>query len=163
MTIVLQNIMQRLPHDIINIVFGKMSYKPQLKVLMEDIRNFSSSKKILEEMYNAQFNKPNIGAHADAPESWLENDLWGWANDNHPLMHQFDNKMYNLWERMLYYWTDTMKAAQYGVFGQQVPPPIRRPLSHYKIDCYLTNYLEMKNTRDIIRLFLGRNETCGTQ
>ena len=135
MTIVLQNIMQKLPQDIINIVFGKMSYKPQSKDLMEDVRNFSSAKTILEEMYKVQFDIPTPGIQTHSSAEWLENDLWGWANNEQALMEGFHEKMYHLWERMMHFWPDIMKAAQYGYFGQQSPPPVRRPISHYKIEC----------------------------
>ena len=138
-----------IPIDIINVIFGKMSYKPQSKELMEDVRSFYQTKHILTEMYKNQFNAGH------SPEEWLENDLWGWSNQSEPLMEGFHQKIYDLWKGMSKFWVNDMKAANYGVFGQMHPPPTRRHLVYYKIDCYLTNYLECKTSKVQIRLFLG--------
>ena len=131
-----------------------MSYNPQPKELMEDIRNFSESKQILIEMYENQFRGEDLGG-PHIPIEWLENDLWGWANNSQALTDGFVSKIYLLWENMSRFWVDNMKAPNYDVFGQLPPPPTRRPLSYYKIDCYLTNYLERKPLESQVRLFLG--------
>ena len=150
----MRDMLHNLPTDIINIIFGKMSYNPQPKELMEDIRNFGEINKFLTEMYENQFRDGDSeGTHA--PIEWLENDLWAWANNYQALTDGFDAKIYLLWENMSRFWVDDMKTPNYDVFGQMPPPPTRRPLSYYKIDCYLTNYLEHKPLESQVRLFLG--------
>tara|TARA_B100001123_G_scaffold44492_2_gene45562 strand:- start:796 stop:1476 length:681 start_codon:yes stop_codon:yes gene_type:complete len=155
MTISLQGILKHMPTDIINVIFGKMSYKPQPKELMADIRNFGLSMTMLNQLYTNEFTSPGGGAGMHPPVEWLENDLWGWLNADNALMNMFAPHIYDVWETMVRFWPDNMKSPNYAVFGQNHPPPIRRPISHYKIDCYLTNYLERKSAEIQVRIILA--------
>ena len=155
MTISLQGILANMPMDIINVIFGKMSYKPQPKELMEDIRNFGLSMTMLNQLYINEFTSPDGGAGIHVPVDWLENDLWGWLNEDHALMNGFTPHIYDIWETMSRFWPDNMKSPNYAVFGQNCPPPVRRPISHYKIDCYLTNYFEPKSPEKQVRIILA--------
>lgn len=146
---------KKLPMDIINVIFGKMSYKPQSQELMADIRSFYTNHEILVEMYSERFNPPGGGAGAHNWDDWLENDLWGWANGDQALMNGFHDHIYDLWMVMSRYWPDDMKAPSYDTFTMTQPPPVRRHIYKYKIDCYLTNYLEKKPSRVQVRLFLS--------
>ena len=155
MSISLQGILRRMPTDIINVIFGKMSYKPQPKELMSDIRNFGLSMTMLNQLYTNEFISPDGGAGAHLPIDWLENDLWSWTNAHQALMEGFGPHMYEVWETMTRFWPDNMKSPDYNCYGAPPPPPTRRPISHYKIDCYLTNYLEPKSSEIQVRIILA--------
>ena len=155
MTISLKGILRNMPTDIINVIFGKMSYKPQPKELMSDIRNFGLSMSMLNQLYTNEFTSPDGGAGAHLPDDWLENDLYSWLNEYQALMVGFRPRMYEVWETMTRFWPDNMKSPDYDCYGAPPPPPTRRPISHYKIECYLTNYLETKPSSITLRIILA--------
>ena len=130
--------------------FGKRSYKTQLPQLMKDVRIFTDSLQIMKELYQLQFTSEDGGVGAHDWVDWLENDLWGWMNDNVALLQGYTPKMYALWEKFAPFWVDCMKPAFYHTY-----PSGKRPIIWYKIDCFLSQYLEKKNNWETARIFVG--------
>ena len=91
--------LKKLPMDIINKIFSYY-YSPQPKELLEDIRNYSKTLKIIERLYYdfwianwpSEF-IPTPGQDKD----WLINDLFAYANKDKALCEGYITTFYNLW------------------------------------------------------------------
>ena len=62
-------------------------------------------------------------------------------------------KMYALWEVFVPLWCDNMRAPEYFRFVQV--PLGRRPINYYKIDSFLSSYLDKKTSKQQLRCFWG--------
>jgi len=150
------NAMKRLPEDVVSYIFGKMSWNPQSQELMRDIRHYHASLQRARKIYHTVYAPEGGGAGAHTPVEWLINDIFGFANDGVPLLHGFAPKMYKIWLPAAPLWMDTMKAPNYTLYINNPDfPSGRRPLIWYKIDCYLTQYLDKKPLESQICLFWG--------
>ncbi len=133
-------------------LFGRRSFNPQPKLLLADIRNYTESFRLTQQLYQKIYSitSPALSA-SDDWHHWLANDIYGWANDEEPTMNGYTAKMYNLWKAFVPFWCDNMHAARY----YNIIPSGRRPLNHYKIDCFLSTYLDNKTSLQQIRRFWG--------
>ena len=146
---------KKIPTDVIRVIFGKMSYKPQPAELMADVRSYTQTWSLLNAFYTARYEGDAAVGTAGGAAAWIENDLWGWANGGVALMDGFTNHMYRLWERASAFWPEVMWVPNYDVYGAGPPRRMRRPVKWYKIDCYLTSYLSRKSASSQTRIFLG--------
>ena len=94
---------KKLPQELHRHVLS-YTYSPQPKDLLVDIRNFHTSLHVIKEIYRC--NKTIFAGEDNAPtwvEDWIINDLYGWLNDDMPVMHGFREKFVNLIQRNPYY------------------------------------------------------------
>jgi hypothetical protein len=119
----------RLPLDIVLQIIP-YTYNLQNKNLLEDIVNYTQTKKILFELYYKFWMIDLISLDPEEDKNWLINDIFGYANNNHATMHGYIDNFYNIFKR--------------NIFLQ----------SNAKIDKYVVN-LEKKNTSTQINIFLG--------
>ena len=94
---------KKLPQELHRYVLS-YTYSPQPKDLLDDIRNFHASLYVIKEIYRC--NKMIFAGDDDAStwvEDWIINDLYGWLNDDMPVMHGFREKFVNLIQRNPYY------------------------------------------------------------
>ena len=135
-------------------IFGKRSYKKKSAALLADIRNYADTFEYTKQVYMAQYGDVyGEAGGADNWDDWWANDVYGWANQNQALMNGYTERMYNIWEKFTPLWCDRMKPPQYHHFNQQ--PTRRRPLYYYKIECFLSSYLDKKTSIQQIRRFWG--------
>ena len=94
---------KKLPQELHRHVLS-YTYSPQPKDLLDDIRNFHASLYVIKEIYRC--NKMIFAGDDDAStwvEDWIINDLYGWLNDDMPVMHGFREKFLHLIQRNPYY------------------------------------------------------------
>jgi len=121
--------MNKLPMDIILQIIP-YTYQLQNKNLLDDIIDFTKSKKILLELYHKywiidmQYHDPNEDKY------WLINDIYAYANNYKPSMYGFIDKFYDIFKRNNYLKTNE------------------------DIDTYVDN-LEKKDVSSRINIFLG--------
>jgi hypothetical protein len=122
-------LMNRLPKDIVLHIIP-YTYQLQNKNLLEDIVNFTESRKILFELYHKywiigmQYHDPNEDKY------WLINDIHAYANNYKATMYGYLDKFYNIFKRNKYLKTNE------------------------DIDNYVSN-LEKKDVSSQINVFLG--------
>ena len=93
----------KLPQELHRCILS-YTYSPQPKDLLYDIRNFHTSLHVIKEIYRC--NKTIFAGEDNAPtwvEDWIINDLYGWLNDDMPVMHGFREKFLHLIQRNPYY------------------------------------------------------------
>lgn len=134
-------------------LFGKRSYNVQPKALLTDISNYAESFRLAKHLYQETFGEVTSEEAPDNWDDWLANDVYGWANDEEPSMNGYKEKMYNLWNAFVPFWCNNMRSPRYFMFN--VVPTGRRPINHYKIDCFLSSYLDKKTSLQQIRRFWG--------
>ncbi len=134
-------------------IFGKRSYKPQSDILLSDIRSYADTFRITKQIYKGRFGDTHIEGGHDNWVDWWSNDVYAWGNQHQAIMNGYVEKMYSIWEKFTPLWNHCMLAPQYHLFNQL--PRGRRPLSHYKIECFLSSYLDKKTSIRQIRTFWG--------
>jgi len=122
-------LMNKLPMDIVLHIIP-YTYRLQNKNLLDDIIDFTRSKKILLELYHKfwivgmQYHDPNEGKY------WLINDIYAYANNYKATMYGYVDNFYNIFKRNQYLKTNE------------------------DIDTYIDN-LEKKDVSSRINIFLG--------
>jgi hypothetical protein len=134
-------------------LFGKRSYNVQPRALLADIRNYSATYALTKQLYQGTFGKVSVEGGADNWDDWWSNDVYGWGNNNAPTQDGYTEKMYKLWKVFVPLWCNNMLAAEYFQFTQV--PQGRRPIHFYKIDCFLSSYLNKKTNIQQIHRFWG--------
>ncbi len=132
-------------------LFGKRSFNVQPKALLADICNYVESFRLAKQLYQKTYGEVTSDEASDNWDDWLANDIYGWANDEQASMNGYEEKMYNLWKTFAPFWCDNMHAARY----YNIIPTGRRSLNHYKIDCFLSSYLDKKTSLQQIHRFWG--------
>lgn len=90
--------MDKLPEDI-KLKILSYTYKPQPKILLDDLDSFLTSKSLLIKMYKALFGNETDGSNAYT--DWLLNDTISFMNDYIATMNGYTNKHYNYWKRLM--------------------------------------------------------------
>lgn len=119
----------RLPLDIVLQIIP-YTYHLQNKNLLEDIVNYTQTKKVLFELYHKFWMIDLISLDPEEDKNWLINDIFGYANNNHATMNGYIDKFYNIFKRNIFLQTNE------------------------KIDKYVYN-LEKKRVNTQINIFLG--------
>ena len=134
-------------------IFGKRSYKRQPAELLTNIRNYAKTFALAKQLYIAEYGDIHVDGDTDNWDDWLANDVYGWANHHQAIMNGYTERMFSIWETFAPLWCDRMKPPQYHLFNQI--PTTRRPINHYKIECFLSRYLDKKTSVQQIRSFWG--------
>ena len=74
------------------------TYNLQKKILLDDIRNFTKSKNILQYLYY-KFWIIEKGMSVPEHNNWLINDIFGYANNKNALMFGYTDKFLNIFSR----------------------------------------------------------------
>lgn len=119
----------RLPLDIVLQIIP-YTYNLQNKNLLEDIVNYTETKKILFELYYKFWMIDLISLDPQEDKNWLINDISAYANGYNATMYGYIDQFYNIFRR--------------NIFLQ----------SNQKIDKYL-DQLEKKDVSTQINIFLG--------
>ena len=90
--------MDELPDDI-KLKILSYTYKPQPKILLDDLESFLTSKSLLIKMYKVLFGNEHEGSNAYA--DWLLNDTISFMNDYIATMNGYTNKHYDYWKRLI--------------------------------------------------------------
>ena len=106
------------------------NYLEQNKNLLEDIVNYTQTKKVLFELYHKFWMIDLISLDPEEDKNWLINDIFGYANNNHATMNGYIDQFYNIFKRNIFLQTNE------------------------KIDKYVYN-LEKKGVNTQINIFLG--------
>lgn len=94
---------KKLPQELHRHVLS-YTYSPQPKDLLDDIRNYQASLNILKEIYRC--NQTIFAGIDNSPTwmaDWIINDLYGWLNDDMPIMYGFRDHFLDLIQRNPYY------------------------------------------------------------
>lgn len=134
-------------------LFGKRSYNIQPKALLADIRNYSATFVLTKQLYQGVFEPIAVEGGDDNWDDWWANDVYGWGNNDVPCMDGYSEGMYKLWKVFTPLWCNKMLAPQYQQFTQV--PRGKRPVYFYKIDSFLSSYLDKKTSMRQIRCFWG--------
>jgi len=73
-----------LPKELLLYILS-FTYQPQSTNLLEDVRNYVTSRAIVREMYFDRF----AWEYPNAEHDWFNNDLFGFYNNDHALMYGF--------------------------------------------------------------------------
>jgi hypothetical protein len=122
-------LMNKLPMEIILQIIS-YTYQLQNKSLLDDIIDFTRSKKILLELYHKYWIIDMQYHDHNEDKYWLINDIYAYANNYKPIMYGFNDKFYNIFKRNKYLKTNE------------------------DIDTYVDN-LEKKDVSSHINIFLG--------
>jgi hypothetical protein len=88
---------RKLPQDVVDYIIP-YTYQLQNKPLLEDIKNFNETKKIVLELYyNYWIVYFNEEVHED--KYWLINDLIAFFNNYEATMYGYTEKFYNIFRR----------------------------------------------------------------
>ena len=134
-----------MPDGVVAII-ASFYYSPQPAQLMEDVRNYHYTLDIILKKY-----KECYGLSGPEAVDWCINDIWGWANNHKATIHGHEDEFYHIWERMEPWWPELMKPA----YTWPAIKKKRRKVIWYRIDSYITRYLEKKPSGIQIRLFWG--------
>jgi len=121
--------MNRLPKDIVLHIIP-YTYQLQNKNLLEDIVNFTESRKILFELYHKYWIIGMQYHDLNEDKYWLINDIYAYANNYKATMYGYVDNFYNIFKRNKYLKTNE------------------------DIDNYVSN-LEKKDVSSRINIFLG--------
>jgi hypothetical protein len=124
----MREMIAKLPMDIILHIIP-YTYNFQKKHLLDDIKSYSESKKILLNYY---YNYWIIFIQCQEPQDkyWLVNDLFAYTNNYNPTMNGYVEQFYNIFKRNIF-----LQGNQH-------------------IDRYILN-LEKKDVTSQINVFLG--------
>lgn len=122
-------LMNKLPIDIVLQIIP-YTYQLQNKDLLEDIVNFTESRKILFELYHKYWIIGMQYHDENEDKCWLINDIYGYANNYKASMFGYIDNFYNIFKRNKYLKTNE------------------------DIDNYVSN-LEKKDVSSQINVFLG--------
>lgn len=124
----MREMIAKLPMDIILHIIP-YTYNFQKKHLLDDIKSYSESKKIL---FNYYYNYWIIFIQCQEPQDkyWLVNDLFAYTNNYNPTMNGYVEQFYNIFKRNIF-----LQGNQH-------------------IDRYILN-LEKKDVTSQINVFLG--------
>jgi len=75
------------------------TYSPQPKYLLEDIRNYHATLRIVKDMYNNSGTSEND----DEADNWIINDMYGWLNNDTPTMNGYVDNFIRTIHRYPYY------------------------------------------------------------
>jgi len=144
-------LISRLPSDISRKICNYTA-SPQPPKLMEDIRSFGSTYNTVILSYKSRLMEWEN--NSDSFSDWFSNDLFRWANENRPTMFGYLPKFYRIFERIESIWYYKMFPAIY--IAEQAPQlDMKRPISWYKIDCYISRYFRHKSKKTQSRIFWG--------
>ena len=94
----MQNLIRKLPTEIINNIIIPYTYNLQNKNLLEDIVNYKNTRVKIDEIY---YNFWIIYLENENPEDkyWMINDLFIYANDYNPTINGYVEKFYGIFYR----------------------------------------------------------------
>ena len=88
-------IVKKLPEELRQYILS-FTYDPQPLVLLNDIRQYTRTRPIIQEWYIHNF----AWEYPNAENDWLYNDLLGFCNENHALMFGYREKYYERFSRL---------------------------------------------------------------
>jgi hypothetical protein len=93
-----QELLEKLPREIIFFHIIPYTYNLQSKELLEDIQSYALSKKILNNLYYKYW---ILSGSEIEPEdkNWLLNDIYIYANEDFATMYGFVDKFYTIYRR----------------------------------------------------------------
>jgi hypothetical protein len=126
----MNELMNRLPLEVIFFHIIPYTYNTQSIFLLEDIVSYTHAKSFLTEMYYKFW---ILFAEDTEPEdeNWLLNDIYTYANEDHATMNGYVENFYNIYRRHIM--LD----------------------SNEKIDKYISNLREKNDVKKQINIFMG--------
>jgi len=125
----MEEFIQKLPMDIVLRIIP-YTYNFQNRHLLEDIQNYTESKKVLSELYHNFWIIQMQSENPQEDKNWLINDIFLYANQYNPTMFGYIDNFYNIFRRNRYLQTNE------------------------KIDKFVSD-LEKKEVSTQINIFLG--------
>jgi len=147
---------KKMPTDVINKIFSYY-YSPQKKELLDDIKNYSKSLKIIEKIYYDFWIGNWPPAFPPAPgqdKDWLINDIICFANKEKATMMGYVDEFYGLWIRFLleHIWGHmNLPERSYEML---LEPPNHTDKYRNYIDRFVAG-LEKKSSTTQVRFFWG--------
>ena len=95
----LDELLYNLPFELFEKI-RRMAYKPQSKILLNDIKNYNKTKKIV---YNYYYNrhKNELEDYPNADMNWLSNDISCYLNNDVGTMWSIEDKYINTMRRFI--------------------------------------------------------------
>jgi hypothetical protein len=88
---------RKLPIEIIRHIIP-YTYNFQPRILLEDIKNYNTSKTVLLELYY-NFWIVRMGSNQPEDQNWLSNDLMAYSNNYYATMHGYVEAFYRIFQR----------------------------------------------------------------
>lgn len=95
-----KNLLYRLPIELMREHIIPFTYNPQPDFLLKDIRNFTSFRCEIFDLYKTLY--PNYENLREIME-WVSNDISRFNNQDIPLMYGYSDKHYEYWKRLPYF------------------------------------------------------------
>jgi hypothetical protein len=93
------NFLKKLPIELMREHIMPFTYNPQPEFLVRDIRDFTSFRCEIYELYKTLY--PDYENPRDIMD-WVSNDISRFNNQDIPLMYGFSDKHYEYWRRLPY-------------------------------------------------------------
>ena len=94
------NFLKKLPIELMREHIMPFTYNPQPEFLVRDIRDFTSFRCELYELYKTLY--PDYENSRDIMD-WVSNDISRFYNQDIPLMYGYSDKHYEYWRRLPYF------------------------------------------------------------
>lgn len=95
----LQELIYNLPIELF-LVIRRLTYKPQSKILLNDIKNYYYTKEKISTIYYNKY-KGDFANEKNADKNWLSNDIILFLNNYNALMDHINPKFYTLFNRFI--------------------------------------------------------------
>lgn len=109
----ISTLLRSLPAEVVALIIP-YTYQPQSRILLEDIRDFHSSREIAYDIYSHYWTAYS-GEHISQDKRWLYNDLVFQANRTYPIMHGYTDDFYKIWFRNPQFQYDKQKVDRFVV------------------------------------------------
>ena len=91
--------LQDLPFELFEMI-RRMTYQPQPKILLDDIKNYHETKKIIDNYYYNKY-EDELEGYPKADRNWLANDICCYLNNNVAMMLSIEDKYINTMRRFI--------------------------------------------------------------
>ena len=88
-----------LPYELFEMI-RRMTYQPQPTILLNDIKNYHETKKIIDNYYYNKF-KDELEGYPKADRNWLANDICCYLNNDVAMMLSIEDKYINTMRRFI--------------------------------------------------------------
>tara|TARA_B100000809_G_C14762740_1_gene396436 strand:+ start:175 stop:612 length:438 start_codon:yes stop_codon:yes gene_type:complete len=91
--------LHNLPYELFEMI-RRMTYQLQPKILLNDIKNYHETKKIIDNYYYNKF-EYQLEGYPKADRNWLANDICCYLNNNVAMMLSIEDKYINTLRRFI--------------------------------------------------------------